>query len=115
MVFSEVFDKFVRSAPVCVTHRALMENIFAPSELDALFLQTAVAQYQRELLFSTLVDLTGMVVCRASKSVHAAYVRKRQEVGVSVRALYDKLDGVEAVKRSPTTSLPTRSAAFIRG
>ena len=96
MVFSEVFDKFVRSAPVCVTHRALMENIFAPSELGALFLQTAVAQYQRELLFSTLVDLTGMVVCRASKSVHAAYVRKRQEVGVSVRALYDKLDGVEA-------------------
>jgi len=95
MVFSEVFEQFVRCSPACVMHRAVMENVFAPAELDALFRREAVAQYERELLFSTLVDLVSMVVCRISKSVHAAYVRKRQEVGVSVRALYDKLDGLE--------------------
>ncbi len=74
-------------------HGALL--LFAPAELDALFRRTAVAQYERELLFSTLVDLTSLVVCRISKSVHAAYVRKREEVGVSIRALYDKLDHLE--------------------
>ena len=95
MVFSEIFEQFVRSSPACVMHRAVMENVFAPAELDALFRRTAVVQYERELLFSTLVDLVSLVVCRISKSVHAAYVRKRQEVGVSVRALYDKLDHVE--------------------
>jgi hypothetical protein len=95
MVFSKVFDLFVRSSPACVMHRALMENVFAPAELDSLFRHIAVAQYERELLFSTLVDLTSLVVCRISKSVHAAYVRKREEVGVSIRALYDKLDHVE--------------------
>jgi len=95
MVFSKVFDQFVRFSPACVMHRALMENVFAPAELDSLFRRTAVAQYERELLFSTLVDLTSLVVCRISKSVHAAYVRKREEVGVSIRALYDKLDHVE--------------------
>jgi hypothetical protein len=95
MVFSELFEQFVRYSPACVMHRAVMENVFAPAKLDALFRQAAVAQYERELLFSTLVDLVSLVVCRISKSVHAAYVRKRQEVGVSVRALYDKLDGLE--------------------
>jgi hypothetical protein len=95
MLFSAVFEQFVQCSPVCVMHRALMENVFAPAELDALFRRTAVNQYERELLFSTMVDLVSLVVCRVSKSVHAAYVRKREEVGVSVRALYDKLDGVE--------------------
>jgi hypothetical protein len=95
MVFSKIFQQFVRSSPAAVLHRAVMENVFAPAKLDALFRRTAVEQYQRELLFSTLVDLVGLVVCRSSKSVHAAYVRKRQEVGVSARALYDKLAGVE--------------------
>ncbi len=95
MVFSELFEQFVRCSPACVMHRAVMENVFAPAELDALFRRAAVAQYERELLFSTLVDLVSLVVSRVSKSVHAAYVRKRQEVGVSVRCLYDKLDGVE--------------------
>jgi hypothetical protein len=95
MVFNGVFEQFARCSPACVMHRAVMENVFAPAELDALFRRTAVAQYERELLFSTLVDLVSLVVCRISPSVHAAYVRKREEVGVSVRALYDKLDGVE--------------------
>ena len=95
MVFGEVFERFVRACPACVMHRALMENIFAPAKVDAIFHQAAVAQYERELLFSTLVDLVGQVVCRSSKSVHAAYVRQRDRISVSVRALYDKLSHVE--------------------
>ena len=95
MLFNAVFEQFVGCSPVCVMHRAVMENVFAPAELDALFNRTAVIQYERELLFSTMVDTVSMVVCRISKSVHAAYVRKRDEVGVSIRALYDKLNGVE--------------------
>ena len=95
MLFGAVFEQFVRESPACVMHRALMENIFAPAELDALFRRNAVGQYERELLFSTLVDLTSLVVCRISKSIHAAYVLKRDEVGVSIRAVYDKLAGVE--------------------
>jgi hypothetical protein len=96
MVFSEMFGRFVKFSPAAVMHRAVMENVFAPEKLDALFRRTAVEQYERELLFSTLVDLVSLVVCRSSKSVHAAYVQKRQKVAVSARALYDKLAGVES-------------------
>src|SRR5258708_36030191 len=95
MVFGDVFERFVRECPACVMHRALMENIFSPAKVDAIFHQAADAQYERELLFSTLVDLVSLVVCRTSKSVHAAYVRQRNRIPVSIRALYDKLSHVD--------------------
>jgi hypothetical protein len=95
MVLGEIFERFVEHSPVCVMQRAVMENVFAPNKLDALFHAAAVAQYERELLFSTLVDLTSLVVCRISPSIHAAYVRLRDRMPVSVKALYDKLSHVE--------------------
>src|SRR3989442_440336 len=95
MVLGEIFERFVEHSPVCVMQRAVMENVFAPVKLDAVFHTVAVAQYERELLFSTLVDLTSLVVCRITPSIHAAYVRLRDRIPVSVKALYDKLSHVE--------------------
>ena len=95
MVFSKLFERFAESCPACVMHRALLENVFAPEPVDALFRRVAVAQYERELLFSTLVEMTGQVVCRISATVHAAYVEQRERMVVSLKALYDKLSHVE--------------------
>jgi hypothetical protein len=95
MVFSQLFDRFLERAPACVMHRALMEHVFSANQIDALFREKAVAQYERELLFSSLVELVSHVVCRISKSVHAAYVRQREQIPVSIRSLYDKLGLVE--------------------
>jgi len=95
MIFGEVFELFVASCPACVMYRALMEYMFAPAKIDGVFHRAAVKQYQRELLFSTLVDLISQVVTRSSKSVHAAYVKARAQICVSVHALYDKLNHVE--------------------
>ena len=95
MVFGKMFEQFVESAPICVMNRALLENIFAPEKLDAVFQQAAMKQYHRELLFSTLVDLMGFVVTRRAKSVHAAYVDQRDRIPVSIKAFYDKLSHVE--------------------
>ena len=110
MVFSAIFERFVASSPACVMYRAVMESIFASEKLDALFRRSAVVQYERELLFSTLVDLVGLVVCRVSDSVHAAYVRKRAQVSVSIRALYDKLSRVEV---STSRALVQHTAAQV--
>jgi hypothetical protein len=112
MVFDEVFERFVESCPAAVMHRALMERVFAPAKLDAIFHRAAKAQYERELLFSTLVDLTSQVVCRISKSVHAAFVRQREQISVSVRSLYDKLSHVEPCT---SESLVRSMAGEIRG
>lgn len=95
MSFSAVFERFVAGAPFCVSYRALMENIFAPSKLDALFCKTAQVQYQRKVLFSSLVDIVGQVVCRESPSVREVCVRQREQFNASMRAIYYKLGNIE--------------------
>ena len=93
----KVFQRFVESAPACVMHRALMENVFAAEKLDTLFRETAEIQYERELLFSTLVNLTSQVVCRISEKVRTAYQSQREQIVVSLEAVYQKLRKVETV------------------
>jgi Transposase DDE domain len=95
MIMGAIFERFLAESPVCVMQRAILENVFAPEKLDKVFQSAAVRQYERELLFSQLVDLTSLVVCRVHPSVHAAYKEKREQVPVSLKALYDKLAGVE--------------------
>lgn len=95
MVLDEVFQCFLRESPICVMGRALLENVFAAEKLDQVFRSAAVRQYERELLFSQLVEVTSLVVCRVQPSVHAAYKQRRQQLPVSLKALYDKLSHVE--------------------
>src|SRR6516162_10087838 len=95
MVLGAIFERFLDHSPICVMQRTVMEKVFTPVKLDAIFHAAAVAQYERELLFSTLVDVTSLVVCRITPSIHAAYIRLRDRIPVSVKALYDKLSHVE--------------------
>ena len=68
----------------------------APAKIDGGFRRAAEKQDQRELLFSTLVDLISQVVTRSSKSVHAAYVKAWVESACRF-AFYGKLNHVERV------------------
>lgn len=95
MVFDDVFQRFIESRPISVMHRAVLENVFAAGKLDAVFRTAAVNQYERELLFSTTVDVMGLVVARIAPSVRNAYFQKIDDVSVSIRSLYDKLAHVE--------------------
>jgi len=95
MLLTKVFAEFVAESPVCVMYRGLVEHVFSASRLDALFEKTAQRQYCSELLFSTCTDLLSLVVLGAQKSLHSAYVRQQDKVGVSVKAVYDKLAGIE--------------------
>lgn len=97
MVFSAVLQRFVDEAPCCVMVRGLLESIFSPPKLDAVFENHANHQYTRELLFSTVTDIMCQVVCRIQPSVHAAYkhLRQYEQIAVSVKALHDKLAHVE--------------------
>ena len=95
MVFDSVFDQFVEDSPVSVMFRGTMENIFSADRLNALFEDTAQRQSSRRLLFSMCADLMSLVVAKIRPSVNAAYKRCREQLGVSVNAVYDKLSGIE--------------------
>jgi len=104
MLLDPIFERFADASPVTVMLRATLEHGLAPQPLDQLFAATADQQYTRELLFSTLVDLMGSVVCRIRPSLHAAYQARSQPLPVSLKAVYAKLERLE----------PGISAALVR-
>ena len=95
MILDEVFENFVAESPLVVMFRVLLEQSLSAQEVDQLFVETAQKQYQKELLFSSVVSLMSVVVCGIAKSVHSAYQSKAKRVGVSLSAVYKKLDGIE--------------------
>jgi hypothetical protein len=95
MVLSEVFERFIQGSPVAVMARVLMERALEPSVLDRLFRKAATKQYEKELLFSSLVNLMALVVCGIRPTVRTAYAAMRKQLPVTLTALYGKLNRVE--------------------
>lgn len=95
LVPGEVFDRLTHGAPVTVVARAAMENALSTDALEKLFGTVAKEQYTRQLLFSTVVKLMLLVVCRVRGAVHAAYQKMKSEIPATVQAVYEKLARVE--------------------
>jgi Transposase DDE domain len=95
MLLGQVFERFVSKTPFAVMSRSLLERTLTPEALDALFDKKADSQYTRELTFSSVVDLMGLVVTSAFPSVRAAFLDKSCDISVSLTSLYNKLQGIE--------------------
>jgi hypothetical protein len=96
MYLEAVFERFVQKSPVTVMSRALMENALAPDALNNIFAEHAEHQYEKTLLFSSVVDLMGLVVCKIQPAVSAAYRAVSDTLPVSLTALYNKINGIES-------------------
>jgi len=94
-MFPAAFIPFVQRSPIGVMARAIVERFFEAEHLDALFRRTAVGQYERNLLFSSVVDLMQSVVLGVEPSVLAAYRKRRHTLTVSDDSIYNKLKGME--------------------
>ena len=95
MILGEVFERFARDSPLTVMARGVMENALNPTVVDQLFQDVAERQYTRKILFSSIVDLMSLVVCRIQPAVHAAYQANAETIDASIKAVYDKLDRTE--------------------
>lgn len=114
MILSDVFERFAQDAPLSVMAQGVMENALNPQILDQLFEDVAEKQFTHKLLFSTIVDLMSVVVCRIRPSIHAAYQARAETVGATIDAVYDKLDGTEtAVSAALVHTVAARLAPVI--
>ena len=86
---------FAEHFPIPTMARAVRERCLNPQQLDAWFERIAEGQYTRRLLFSTVFALMMPVVSRQHNSVHAAYQAAREPIAVSVKSVYNKLNGLE--------------------
>jgi hypothetical protein len=113
-MLAAAFRPFLEKAPLCVMTRLTLESLFLPEHLDALFRKTAQIQYERELLFSQVVELMQSVVLRVDPSVHAAYKKREAILPVSDQAIYDKLQCMElGVSAAMVNDSATRLAPVI--
>ena len=96
MVFSTILRRFMEKSPVPVIVQVLLERVLSPEKLNGWFERTAVEQYTRELLFSTVFELMNLVVVKTFPSVHAAYQESAEQIGVSIASVYNKLNGLES-------------------
>lgn len=95
MILGQVFEQFVEKSPISVMARASVEYALAHSVLDSLFDENAENQYTRTLLFSTVVDLMGVVVTGSFTSIYTAFQKSDIDIPVSVTSVYNKLQGIE--------------------
>src|SRR5512142_3445692 len=95
MILSDILERCAQDAPLSVMAQGIMENALNPQIVDQLFEDVARQQFTHKLLFSTIVDLMSVVVCRIRPSIHAAFQARAETVGATIDAVYDKLDGTE--------------------
>jgi IS4 transposase len=115
MILKDVYERFAQKAPVSVMVRATVENVLSAERLDAVFEKNAQRQVVSELMFSTVADIMGLVVCQIQPSVNAAYKSREDEIGVTIKAVYDKLQGIESnVSRALVNDTATRMQAIIK-
>lgn len=92
---SAVFKPFIEESPISVMARGMVERVLNPDQINNWFDSTASEQYTKDLLFSTIVDIMTQVVCGSRRSVNAAYQAAKDEIGVSITSVYNKLNGIE--------------------
>jgi len=95
MLLGRAFERFVEKAPVAVMVRGVLERVLNLDALNALYERATVAQYTRDLLFSSVVGLMNLVVCRIHPSIHAAYQDHKEEIETSLTSVYNKLNGID--------------------
>ena len=113
MLPTQVLDRFIDRCPAVVMVRATLERLLRPERLDQIFEDARQRQYSKQLLFSQVVAVMTAVATRTHASVHAAYLDGKDRVGVSVTALYDKLNRLELGTSEALVSATARDAATV--
>lgn len=115
MILRELVERFEKKAPVCVMVRVAMENVLSAERLDTLFEEAADRQKNKRLMFSTVAEIMGLVACKIQPSVHAAYQARKEEINVTAKALYDKLQRMETnVSRQVVRETASRMGKIIQ-
>jgi hypothetical protein len=94
-MFASMIEHFTNKTPVGMMTRGLLEHALPQSELDQLFHEHAMIQYERKVLFSEIVELLSVVVCRIRPSISAAIKHWHRTLPAQRKAIYEKINHTE--------------------
>ncbi len=114
MILEPLFDLFVNKSPLSVMARATVQHVLSASELDTLFNGHAELGYEKQLLFSTMVDLMSLVVSGNAPHVKSAFEKIQDRVPVTLKCVYEKLQKIErSVSRERVRHVGGRCATLV--
>ena len=90
-----IFRAFAAERPLATVTQMVLRRLLNAREVDELFCEHAESQYHRSLLFSSLTRLICDVVLSKYASVNAGFKKRQEQLGVSLTAVYEKLQRVE--------------------
>ena len=109
-----LLERFALKNPLAASLRLVLEQLFAPDALNALFEKNRNQQYTRKILFVTIVQVMLLVVTKKVDSAYAAMRAHGKALGASITAFYDKLNHTEpAVAAALVTHTFTRGQALV--
>jgi hypothetical protein len=94
-LFDTVFNRFIEQSPIPVMLNSVLERTLSPEKIDRYFEQATEKQYTRGLLFSSVFEAMGLVVFKVFPTINATYKQKKDNLGVSITSVYNKLNGLE--------------------
>ena len=94
-MFDTIFNRFIEQSPIPVMLNSVLERTLSPEKIDRHFELAKVKQYTRGLLFSSIFEVMGLVVFKVFPAINAAYKQKKDNIGVSITSVYNKLNGLE--------------------
>ena len=74
-MFEAIVERFLAQSPLTVMARVVLERACDAAWVDAVFHEHRSRQYERELLFSDIVDRMSLVVLGLRPSLYAAAQR----------------------------------------
>ena len=104
MIPTEVFDCFAQGDHIPVMAQAVIENALAHGSWINSSRRPPTNSIRGEILFSSVVGLMSLIVCRIRPWVNAAYQKNAVPIPVSLKALYGKIEHIE----------PSVGAAMVR-
>lgn len=114
MFMQEMVNRFERQTPMAMMVRASLENALSAERLDAMFAKHSQPRANRELMFSRVAEIMGLVAARIHPSPHAAFQARADEIGVRVKALYDKLQRINpTISRHLVTETAERMSRIV--
>lgn len=95
MAFDAILQRFMDASPIPVMANALIHRTLTEDKLNACFDRAVDKQYTRDLLFDSVFRLMSLVVTRTFSSINGAYQAHKEDIGVSITSVYNKLNGLE--------------------
>lgn len=90
-----IFQSFASKRPFATMTQMVLRRMLLPETIDRIFDEHAEEQYHRSLLFSDLTGIVSGVVLGKHASVNAGYKKIKEQLNVSITAVYEKLQRVE--------------------